>query len=128
MKDILLQDIICWVLLKESITSYSVECSSFPSLIDIHGMTVSFPDGIIPIGSVQDNGLLIVSTIDEYGDAYYGICNTSGEIVFIPQFDYVGEYHNGYAFVRFGNKYGLIDEHGMICTNLCYELTNENDE
>ncbi len=96
---------------------FDSEISSFPSLIDINGIIVSFPEGIIPIGSVQDNGLLIVLKIDEYGDAFYGICNTFGEIIVAPQFDYIAEYNNGYACVRIGDNWGLIDEHGMITMN-----------
>ena len=42
------------------------ENTDYPSLIDIDGNITSFPDSIIPAGSVQDNGLLIVCTIDEY--------------------------------------------------------------
>ena len=101
------------------------ENPDYPSLIDIDGNITSFPDSIIPAGSVQDNGLLIVCTIDEYGDALYGICRSSGEIVLEPQFDYIAEYHNGFASVRLDDLWGHIDENGIICIYPCYELSEE---
>ncbi len=84
----------------------------YPSLIDRNGRTINFPERIIPLGSVQDNGLLIIGMVNEEDDILYGICNSSGQIIVYPLYDLILEYCNGFTIAKAGGNLVLIDESG----------------
>ncbi len=84
-------------------------------LIDAEGQQVVFPDDISPDGYVQDNGLLVVSNrLNDLSILQFGLCNTRGEVIVYPQYDWICEFQNGFASFRQNGRWGHMDEQGNI--------------
>jgi hypothetical protein len=51
-----------------------------------------------------------------------GAVNRDGGIVVEPRFDFVDEFHEGRAVVRFGGRYGYVDTNGKVVTSPQYAI------
>lgn len=97
-------------------------------LIDKNGREIVFSADVEPFGHVQDNGLLIVSTMYNTGLSLFGIGNTAGQVLVYPEYDRICEFSNGYASVRKNGKWGHINEQGFVILPPTYELLEEENE
>ena len=95
----------------------------FQQLIDRHGVPMAFQDDAYqPAYGLQcDGSRVVVYTADEAEEDdeddvwLYGLCDSKGNTILKPQYAYIGEYFNGYAwFSADGDLYGFLDEDGHI--------------
>jgi len=68
------------------------------------------------IGYAQYKELRIVSK-----DRKYGFADTTGKIVIPLDYDYVGEFSEGLAYVELNDKLGFIDENGNVAIPIIYD-------
>ena len=62
------------------------------------------------------------------GIILYGAINTSGEVVIKPQFNLLGEFHNGMSIAKKDKLYGIISASGHWILSPTYEYISYNEE
>lgn len=70
------------------------------------------------VSNLNDNGLIICETME----GKVGVINTEGNIVVEFDYDYIGEFSEGFAVVSKDGKYGYIDSNGNIAFELGYDM------
>jgi len=82
--------------------------------IDRHALCARFSGGLAAIGLPKRSG-------DPASGCTYGYLNRNGKLAIPPRFDRAEDFYNGYAAVRVGEKWGLIDTTGRLVMEPMYE-------
>ena len=101
-------------------------------LITTSGEEIAFPEGYELTSFVYQDKIVVSYCFeceDEYSGIYYdflyGLGTTNGEIYLRPQYDYISNFHEGYACIQIEHRWGHMDADGNIIVPPIYDLDEE---
>lgn len=98
-------------------------------LIDKSGYEFKFPDGLIPVSYVYQDIVVILQKVKVSNYEWqhsYGLGKTDGSIYMLPCYDFISNFHEGYACVKKAGKWGHINVQGEEIVPPIYELAEED--
>lgn len=101
-------------------------------LITTSGEEIAFPEGYELTSFVYQDKIVVSYCFeceDEYSGIYYdflyGLGTTNGEIYLRPQYDYISNFHEGYACIQIEHRWEHMDADGNIIVPPIYDLDEE---
>ena len=94
-------------------------------LINTDGHEIYFEDDLEPASFVYEDVIVIVNPLGGAGKTKFGLGTTSGDILVYPKYDYIANFHEGYASVNQAGKWGHIDTQGNEVVPPTYTLDEE---